>query len=62
MRPSRKWAAIAAHFLEGRIMRAYRDIDELVDGVLPHLERYEHKGRVTPEQLRAEPVAAKPRA
>ena len=43
-------------------MRAYRDIDELVDGVLPHLERYEHKGRVTPEQLRAEPVAAKPRA
>jgi biopolymer transport protein ExbB len=52
-------AAMIAHFLEGRIMRGYRDIDDLVDGVLPHLERYEHKGRVTPEQLRADPAAAK---
>ena len=52
-------AAMIAHFLEGRIMRGYRDIDDLVDDVLPHLERYEHKGRVTPEQLRGEPAAAK---
>ncbi|MFM7107768.1 MAG: MotA/TolQ/ExbB proton channel family protein [Planctomycetaceae bacterium] len=55
-------AAMIAHFLEGRIMRGYRAIDDLADGVLPHLERYEHKGRVTPEELRAEPAAAKPGA
>ena len=52
-------AAMLAHWLEGRIMRGFRDVDAVVDGVLPHLERYEHKGRVTPEQLRAEPAAAK---
>jgi biopolymer transport protein ExbB len=55
-------AAMIAHFLEGRIMRGFRAVDDVAGGVLPHLERYEHKGRVTPEQLRAEPVAAKPTA
>ena len=53
-------AAMIAHFLEGRIMRGFRAVDDVVGGVLPHLERYEHKGRVTPEQLRAESAAAKP--
>lgn len=51
-------AAMIAHWLEGRIMRGFRGVDAVVAGVLPHLERYENKGRVTPEQLRAEPVAA----
>ena len=51
-------AAMIAHFLEGRIMRGFRGVDEVVAGVLPHLERYENKGRVTPEQLRAEPAKA----
>jgi biopolymer transport protein ExbB len=49
-------AAIIAHYLEGRILRGFRDVDALVARVLPHLERYEHKGRVTPEQLAAEPA------
>jgi len=54
-------AAIVAHYLEGRILRGFRAVDGLVGLVLPQLERYEHKGRVTPEQLAAEPAAgAKP--
>ncbi|MFM9059201.1 MAG: MotA/TolQ/ExbB proton channel family protein [Planctomycetaceae bacterium] len=51
-------AAMIAHFLEGRIMRGFREVDDVVGGLLPHLERYENKGRVTPEQLRAVPAAA----
>ena len=48
-------AAMIAHYLEGRILRGFRGVDELVDEVLPQLERYEHKGRVTVAQLAAEP-------
>jgi biopolymer transport protein ExbB len=51
-------AAMLAHWLEGRIMRGFRDVDAVVAGVLPHLERYENKGRVTREQLRADPASA----
>ena len=51
-------AAMIAHYLEGRILRGFRDVDALVARVLPNLERYEHKGRVTPEQLAAEPAGA----
>jgi biopolymer transport protein ExbB len=49
-------AAMIAHWLEGRILRGFRDVDGVVDDVLPLLERYEGKGRVTPEQLAAEPA------
>jgi biopolymer transport protein ExbB len=51
-------AAMIAHFLEGRIMKGFRAVDEVVDGVLPHLERFEGKGRVTPAQLAATPPPA----
>jgi len=51
-------AAILAHWLEGRIMRGFRGVDDVVNGVLPLLERFENKGRVTPEQLAAEPAGA----
>ena len=48
-------AAMIAHFLEGRILKGFRTVDEVVDGVLPQLERFEGKGRVTPAQLAATP-------
>jgi biopolymer transport protein ExbB len=51
-------AAMIAHWLEGRILRGFREVDAVVDDVLPCLERYEGKGRVTPEQLAAEPAGA----
>ena len=49
-------AAMIAHWLEGRILRGFRGVDDLVDDVLPQLERYENKGRVTVAQLTAETV------
>lgn len=52
-------AAIIAHFLEGRILKQFREIDTVVDGVLPQLERFEGKGRVTPAQLAAAPATAR---
>src|SRR5690606_14555437 len=39
-------AAILAHYFEGRIEGRFRDIDELVQGLLPQLERFEGKLRV----------------
>jgi biopolymer transport protein ExbB len=48
-------AAIIAHYLEGRILRGFRGVDDLVADVLPQLERYENKGRLTPAQLAAQP-------
>jgi biopolymer transport protein ExbB len=48
-------AAILAHWLEGRILRGFRDVDGLVDEVLPQLERYENKGRLTAAQLSVQP-------
>jgi biopolymer transport protein ExbB len=48
-------AAVIAHALEGRILRGFRGVDDLVGQVLPQLERYENKGRVTAAQLAAQP-------
>jgi len=48
-------AAIIAHYLEGRILRGFRGVDDLVAEVLPQLERYENKGRLTAAQLAAQP-------
>jgi biopolymer transport protein ExbB len=53
-------AAMIAHYLEGRILRGFRGVDAVVDDVLPHLEKYEGKGRVTPAQLGATPPGAPP--
>jgi biopolymer transport protein ExbB len=47
-------AAIIAHFLEGRILAGFRRVDGVVAGMLPQLERYENKGRMTPSQLAAD--------
>ena len=51
-------ASMIAHFLEGRILKGFGEVDEVVDGVLPQLEKFEGKGRVTPAQLAATPPAA----
>jgi biopolymer transport protein ExbB len=54
-------AAIIAHFLEGRILAGFRRVDNVVGGMLPQMERYENKGRVTPAQLAADtPPVRKP--
>jgi biopolymer transport protein ExbB len=47
-------AAVLAHFLEGRILAGFRRVDGAVAGILPLVEKYENKGRVSPSQLAAE--------
>jgi len=37
---------VAAHYFEGRIQTLFREIDELLLGLLPQLERYEGKLRM----------------
>jgi biopolymer transport protein ExbB len=44
-------AAVLAHYFEGRILRLFRDLDELVSGLSPYVERYEGRVRVTKSQL-----------
>ena len=48
-------AAMIAHYLEGRILGGFRAVDDVVDSVLPSLERYEGKGRVNPGVAAAPP-------
>jgi biopolymer transport protein ExbB len=40
-------ASVLAHYFEGRIQALFREIDELLLGLLPQLERYEGKLRLT---------------
>jgi biopolymer transport protein ExbB len=47
-------ASVIAHFLEGRILAGFRRVDDVVAVLLPHVEKYENKGRVTPTQLASE--------
>ena len=44
-------AATVAHFFEGRIQALFRQIDELLFGLLPQVERYEGKIRVSRQHL-----------
>lgn len=44
-------AAILAHYFEGRIQKLFRELDEALFGLLPHLERFEGRVRLTKEQL-----------
>lgn len=44
-------AAVIAHYFEGRIQSLFRDIDELLMGLLPQLERYEGKLRFSRQSL-----------
>jgi biopolymer transport protein ExbB len=54
-------ASVLAHYFEGRIQALFREIDELLLGILPQLERYEGKLRMTRqthEQAAANPARA----
>ena len=44
-------AAILAHYFEGRIQKLFRELDETLFGLLPHLERFEGRLRLTKDQL-----------
>ncbi|NIP85941.1 MAG: MotA/TolQ/ExbB proton channel family protein [Planctomycetales bacterium] len=55
-------AAIAAHFFEGRIQALFREIDELLFSLLPQIERFEGKLRVSREQLATSSLAEPPPA
>lgn len=44
-------AAVLAHFFEGRIQKTFREIDELLFSLLPQVERFEGKLRVSRQQL-----------
>lgn len=47
--------AILAHYFEGRIQSLFREIDELLLGLLPQLERYEGKLRVSRAAVEGDP-------
>ena len=44
-------AVCLSHYLEGKIQKLFREIDELIYNLLPQLERYEGKLRVSRQQL-----------
>ena len=51
-------AATIAHFFEGRIQSLFRQIDELLFGLLPQVERYEGKIRVSRQHLSGDAAGA----
>lgn len=58
-------AAVLAHYFEGRIQKLFRELDETVLDILPQLERFEGRLRVSHSQLdlpQAEVAAADPTA
>ena len=44
-------AAIAAHLFEGRIQKLFRELDETLLGLMPQLERFEGRLRVSKDQV-----------
>lgn len=46
-------AAVISHYFEGRIQALFRELDELLLSLLPQLERYEGKMRVTRQAMSA---------
>jgi biopolymer transport protein ExbB len=44
-------AVVIAHFFEGKIQRLFRELDDLLFNLMPQLERYEGKLRVSRAQL-----------
>ena len=51
-------AAVLAHWFEGRIQRVFRELDETVLGLMPQLERFEGRLRVSKDQLDASMLGA----
>jgi len=44
-------AAVLAHWFEGRIQRLFRELDETLLGLMPQLERFEGRLRVSRDQM-----------
>lgn len=44
-------AAVLAHYFEGRIQKLFRELDESLQGLLPQLERFEGRLRLSKDQL-----------
>jgi len=53
-------AAIVAHYFEGRIQAMFREIEELLLSLLPQIERYEGRLRVSRQHLGDEPSSTSP--
>jgi biopolymer transport protein ExbB len=51
-------AAVMAHFFEGRIQTLIREIDDMIFSLLPQLERFEGKLRVTRQELSGDAAPA----
>jgi biopolymer transport protein ExbB len=52
-------ATVLAHLFEGRIQRLFRELDEVLLGLLPQLERYEGRMRLAGDKLvEPPPIAA----
>jgi biopolymer transport protein ExbB len=48
-------ALVVAHYFEGRIQALMREVEDLVQGILPQVEKYEGKLRVARQSAGAEP-------
>ena len=44
-------AAIFAHYFEGQVIKLFHEIDELLFSLMPQVEKYEGRMRVTPQSL-----------
>jgi len=55
-------AAVLAHLFEGRIQKLFRELDESLLGLLPQLERFEGRVRISREQVDPTSPPARPAA
>jgi biopolymer transport protein ExbB len=55
-------AAIFCHYFEGRIQKLFQQIDDVLSSLLPQVEKYEGKLRVSHDQLNQAKTAAPPSA
>jgi biopolymer transport protein ExbB len=44
-------AAVLAHYFEGRVIKLFHEIDELLFNLMPQIERFEGRMRMTPHAL-----------
>jgi biopolymer transport protein ExbB len=53
-------AAILAHWFEGRIQALFHEVDELLFNLLPQIERYEGRLRVSHQSLGGDGTEERP--
>jgi biopolymer transport protein ExbB len=51
-------AAVFCHYFEGRIQKLFQQIDDVLSSLLPQVEKYEGKLRVSQDQLNTQKTAA----